>query len=228
MDLIKIIDNLYCQPFFGRIFRSLVYCLKRELTSCDSVLDLGCGYASPIKHCEVKHKVGVDISKTDLLESMSKRIHDRYFLEDIRNIRFKKKSFDVVILIDVIEHLEKEEAIQLLSEAEKWSRKKVIVSTPNGFLPQAAEIINPFQLHRSGWNIDELEKRGYKVYGTAGWKKLRKQGDGSKDYFNPQMLPTVKFKPRLFWLMVSLLSEIVVYYFPAQAYELFCVKIQKQ
>ena len=46
------------------------------------------------------------------------------------------KSIDTILLIDVIEHLEKEMAKKVLKECERVARQQVIIFTPLGFLPQ--------------------------------------------------------------------------------------------
>ncbi len=55
----------------------------------------------------------------------------------------------------------------------KWSKNKIIIFTPNGFIWQDGYDDNSLQEHKSGWCAEELEKLGFKVYGMNGWKKLR-------------------------------------------------------
>lgn len=68
-------------------------------------------------------------------------------------------SVDTVMLIDVIEHLEKEEARVLLDASVRLARSQVVVQTPLGFLAQGEgeekdawglDGVN-WQIHRSGW-----------------------------------------------------------------------------
>jgi len=184
-------------------------------------LDLGCGCGSPIQHCSVSHSVGVEAFEPYLDESRKRGIHKEYILEDISRLDFEPKSFDAVIMIDVLEHLEKDSGRVVLEKAEKWARKKVIVSTPNGFLPAESVEGNPFQAHRSGWTIGEMRELGYKVYGTAGWRFLRRKE--LKDVGGGRFV-TVRFRPKTFWWFVSGLTQTITYYFPRLAYELFCVK----
>jgi len=219
-----IIKKLYHHPIISQIFHTLVYCLRKELKDCDSVLDLGCGPDSPIKYCGVKYSVGVDAFRPYIEESKKKKIHNKYVLEDITRVDFKPKSFDAVITIDVLEHLEKEQGRKLLEKAEKWARKKVIVSTPNGYLPQKNIDKNPFQLHRSGWTVEEMKNLGYKAYGMAGWKFLRRENISQKVNQEGDIFSTIRFKPKIFWLIVSELTQAITYYFPKLAFEVFYVK----
>lgn len=207
-----------CRPL-SAIFHTLIYCLQRELKGSKSVLDLGCGPNSPIRQCDVKYSVGVDGYNPYILESKKNQIHNKYILAEISKIKFKEKSFDTVILIDVIEHLEKKEGEVLLKKVENWARKKIIVNTPNGFVPGIDP--NPFQIHRSGWTIKEMQKKGYKAYGMAGWKLLRKDatGDIKKEGF-----VTIRFRPKSFWFIIAGFTQLFTYYFPQQAFEVLYVK----
>lgn len=220
----NLINNLYHNPFLSQIFHTLVYCLKRELKGCRSVLDLGCGLDSPIKYCKVKYSVGVDAYKPYLEESKKKKIHNKYVSGDITKVKFRPKSFDSVILIDVLEHLKKEQGKKLLKKAEKWAKKKVVFSTPNGYLPQRNIDKNPFQAHRSGWRVRELEKLGYKAYGMAGWKFLRGENISEKVKQEGDIFTTIRFRPKSFWLIISELTQAITYYLPTQAFEVFYVK----
>ena len=77
---------------------------------------------------------------------------------------FPGASFDTITLIDVVEHLEKSTALQLLSKTEKISRGQVIVFTPLGFMPQChPDGIDAwglgggaFQEHKSGWTPQDF------------------------------------------------------------------------
>ena len=88
----------------------------------------------------------------------------------------------------------------------------MIIFTPNGFLPQDIYDDNPLQTHKSGWTPIEFRKRGYKVIGVNGFKKLR----GEK--------VTIKFKPKLLWLCLSVFSQIFVRNHPDMAFQILCVK----
>lgn len=220
----KIIKKFYHNLTISRIFHTLVYCLKRELKDCDSVLDLGCGLDSPIKYCNVPYSVGVEAFKPYLEESKRKKIHTEYLLEDITKVNFEPKSFDAVIMIDVLEHLEKGQGRKLLEKVEKWARKKVIVSTPNGYLPQKSLDRNPLQTHRSGRTVEEMKNLGYKAHGMAGWKFLRRENISEKVKQGGDIFSTMRFRPKEFWLIISELTQLITYYFPKLAFEVFYVK----
>jgi SAM-dependent methyltransferase len=198
--------------FYEKLFPQFVHLLRRELEGCETVLDLGCGKNSPLQHCQVPYSVGVDIFEPYLKESKKKKIHDWYLLADIRKIELKSKSFDCVIAIEVIEHMPKEEGRKLIEKMENIARKKVIITTPNGFLPQARYDRDIFQTHRSGWTIDEFKELGYEVKGIGGLKFLKKERG------------EFKFKPRVLNSVLSDLTQKITYHFPRFAFQLFAIK----
>lgn len=189
--------------------------LTRELSGMKSVLDIGCGSDSPLgKVKKTYYSVGFDIFKPALEKSKKKRIHDDYKVGNVLRIEklFRSGSFDSVIALDLIEHLEKKDGYRLLEKMEKIARKKVIVLTPNGYYNQEEYEDNPYQVHHSGWTVDDFTKQGYTVFGMRGLKTLRGE------------YATIKYPPWLFWAAVSTLSEFPLYYVPRYAYQLFAVK----
>ena len=75
---------------------------------------------------------------------------------------------DVISMLDVLEHFEKEDGLRMLNLIESISRH-VVLFVPRGFMKQDLEthpVIckeNPFQVHRSGWEAEEFLERGYSV-----------------------------------------------------------------
>lgn len=218
------ITNLfYHSPFFSKIFPTLVYCLKKELADCQTVLDLGCGPDSPISHLtHIKFSLGVDTFKPYIKISKKKKIHSQYRLSDILNLKIKPNSFDAVILIDVLEHLSKSDGRKIIKKASLWANKKVIINTPNGFLKQNTKDDNPNQIHRSGWSQKELKKYGFKISGLGGLQQLH-QNDQESTMFTG-LLSTIRYRPKLIWFIITCLSQIITYHFPHYAFEFFAVK----
>ena len=61
---------------------------------------------------------------------------------------FAANSVDTVFLLDVIEHLPKEDGINLLFHAERVARKQIVVFTPLGFMPQTVH-----EGEKDGWGL---------------------------------------------------------------------------
>lgn len=202
---------------FGHFFDQYAKELEKEIVgSCESLLDVGCGSASPIARFSgrLHRTVGVDGHEPSIARSRKAGIHQEYHLMGVLEIgdRFEEKSFDCVLLSDLVEHLPKPEGLKLIAMAERLARKKMIVFTPNGFLRQGERDENPYQAHISGWEVGEMESLGYSVRGIDGWKTLRTEE------------ARISWWPRFFWGKISLLTQPLVLGRPRWAFHLFCVK----
>jgi predicted TPR repeat methyltransferase len=194
----------------------IVHALERAVGEAQSLLDVGCGNNSPLGrfHERPEHSTGVDIHAPWIAESSAKGIHDEYLELDVLDIaeRFAPGSFDVVLCCDLLEHLVKRDGGNLLDQMERVARSRVVVLTPNGFLPQGATWGNPYQVHRAGWSAAELRARGYRVTGLSGLAVLR----GERG--------TIRWRPARFWAGVSKLTEPLGRVRPGLAFHLLAVK----
>lgn len=183
---------------------------------CETLLDVGCGASSPVSSFSrrLKQTVGVDAHDGSIEASRAKGIHSDYRLMDALDIdrHFAPRSFDCVVALDLIEHLGKEQGLELISKMERIAIRRVIIFTPNGFLPQGETDGNVLQRHLSGWDVDEMRGLGYKVIGVNGLKGLR--GEYAR----------VRWRPTVFWERVSNLTQPLVEGRPERAFQLLCVK----
>jgi SAM-dependent methyltransferase len=105
-----------------------------------ALLDVGCGRGNALFWLKCKglpsncFTVGVDLYLPYL--KLCCKMYNGVILADARMLPFRKNSFDVVLCVELIEHLEKREGKELLISLENLARKLVIVTTPSGFLPQ--------------------------------------------------------------------------------------------
>jgi len=170
--------------------------LEKSLVGCTTVLDVGCGNNSAIGYIKKNFtSEGIDIYEDALKLSKSKRLHDSYKKGDIKNLDkyYKNKSFDAVVAIDVIEHLNKNEALKMITKMED------------------AYDGNPYQIHKSGWNKHDLEKLGFKIFGLRGLKILRTNHAG------------IKHKPYIIFGFLTLISEVIFHHFPQCCFDIFAV-----
>lgn len=220
------INALYHNKIIARILHTLVYELKEELKDCSSVLDLGCGNCSPIQHCQnIQHSVGVEAFGPYLEESRKQKIHSEYLQKEINSLDFAKNSFDAVIMIEVLEHLPKEMGKNILKKAEKWAKKKIILSTPNGYFPMDEVDGNSFQRHLSGWDAKELRQMGFNVRGMSGSKFFyHKKNTVHSLHQEGAIFSNIRFKPRKLFYVLNGLFQSISYYLPRQAFGLLAVK----
>ena len=109
--------------------KNLLTCIS-ERFQYDSVLDVGCGTGELLKHLNPRTGLGIDISP-EMIHIAKRKFHNYEFIaDDFDNLDIKKK-FDLIIVIDVIEHLgNPEKTFQTLK---KFSKKetKIIISSPS-------------------------------------------------------------------------------------------------
>jgi len=209
-----------------KIVHTLDNCLQEELKDCQSVLDLGCGSRSPLIHIKhLKDSLGVEVYPPYLKASQKQKIHHRYLKENILNLDLAPKSFDAVILIEALEHLNKKDGLTILKLASTWARKKVILSTPNGYFPMGEVDQNPHQKHLSGWTPSQLDKLGFKVRGVSGLKALYTNINHTPSLINSDNnYYNIKYHPQAIFYYLNGIFQIFSYYHPKSAFGLFAVK----
>jgi len=132
------------------------------------VLDLGCGSGLPFIGKKVKSLVGVDL----FLKNFYMPEYDKVIKYDIKKIDeiVKEGEFDIITMIDVIEHLEKQEGLNLIKKIEKIANK-IIIFTPNFWRDNKSSIKDPklwsyknkYNIHKSLWNGKDFENLGFKI-----------------------------------------------------------------
>lgn len=202
------------KKIYYNIFSSYEKELEKAIGNSQTVLELGCGDNSPLQFFTDKfYSTGVDLFEKSIEISKNKNIHNDYIKADVLEIEqyVAANSYNTVIALDLIEHLEKNEGYKLIQIMKKLAKNKVIIFTPNGFMPQGDLNENPWQVHRSGWETSDFEKEGFKVTGINGHKSLR--GD----------LAVIKYKPLYFWTLISDISQFFVKKNPINAFHLLAV-----
>jgi SAM-dependent methyltransferase len=204
------------KALLGPIRNQFVLMLEKECAGCESLLDVGCGSDSPVRAFSKKipRVVGVDNFQPSIDKSRAAGIHNEYRKMDVllMDEEFPPESFDVVLALDLIEHLDKKDGFRLIESMERLAKRKVIIFTPNGFLEQHEFDGNLSQVHVSGWEIDEMRAMGFRVKGVHGWKGVRGE------------CANIKWKPQKFWVGVSVLSLPWTTRHPRHAYHILCIK----
>ena len=111
--------------------------------------------------------VGIDIFLPYLKEAQQQGSYDACVLCDIHQIPIRPKSFDVVLSMDVLEHLEKEDGLGFINAIEQIANRQVIITTPVGIYETYAYDGNPHQVHKYIWQIEDLKQLGYTVRGCG-------------------------------------------------------------
>lgn len=189
--------------------------LRDALLGCESVLDIGCGTAATMRELGVPRCIGVEGYRPYLEIIKRENLQDEVIECDVREIskHFQPRQFDGCVALDLIEHLPKADGLELLRSMESIAKKRVVLFTPSGFLPQRHSDSDDLQAHLSGWEPEEMRKLGYEVIGQLGPKKWR--GEYHK----------LKNRPLAFWAMMSFVAQsLSTKNKPEKAAAILCVK----
>lgn len=139
----------------------------------NSVLDIGSGYGKFGVLCreylelwdgrqmyEFKKRIDcVEIFKeyiTPLHKYIYNNVYNKNILDLVTNLDYR---YDLVLLIDVLEHFEKKDGSELLKTLVK-NNNGVLISTPKKPSPQKDAFGNIYETHRSRWVNNELGSIG--------------------------------------------------------------------
>lgn len=189
--------------------------LKRDLADCQTVLELGCGANSPLLQIgDGKKTTAIEIFQPYV--DMHRRNKDYYECHqgNILEMPFGKKLYDAVVICDVMEHLPREKVLEidLFAKMEDCARKKVIIFTPNGYMPNDEVDADPYQAHVSAWEPIDYLRRGYIVKGATGLRYIL--GKASRP----------KYQPFSFFEIVAMLSQRLIYDKPEIAWHSYAIK----
>jgi 2-polyprenyl-3-methyl-5-hydroxy-6-metoxy-1,4-benzoquinol methylase len=122
-------------------FKSFILPHMPQNKAC-KILEIGCGYGRYthllIGELGFTNTVGIDISEEQIEYAKKKYgLHNVLKADAIEYLTNEKKGNDVVILMDVLEHLELDYAILLLTKIKESLNEggKLIIQVPNGLSP---------------------------------------------------------------------------------------------
>ena len=122
----------------------------RESVDGFRVIALGCGKSGAEVSPKWAHLTGVDIYPYPDAPV------NEFIAHDIRRIReiIGGKSFDLVLCLDIIEHLERDEGFRLIADAEAIAKKVVVFYTPSKWDKNIVDESswawgNPYNVHKS-------------------------------------------------------------------------------
>jgi SAM-dependent methyltransferase len=169
-----------------RLFSALHFVLSKLKKTDKQILDIGCGIGYTTfeiaRNNSDSEVTGIDLSK-NLIDVSNKLFKRKNLIFNSKNIISDKSSFnnkyDLIILIDVFEHIRKGDRGKFLNVIkglfnEEW---RIILSTPSHLHQKYLEIHNPAGLQP----IDE------KIY-IDDYIELAKTFNGSISYFGYQSI----------------------------------------
>ena len=136
--------------------------IKTYVNETDKVLDIGCG--------DKRRSSDLICKEVVTLDAWDKTRPDVLLDLEINDLPFPEQSFDVVLIIDFIEHLDKERGRIILEQAKRVTKRVVIILTPLWWQDNAENVNNPelwcynneYDYHKSLWKVDDF----------TGWERI--------------------------------------------------------
>lgn len=222
------LDTMMKSRLVNSVIPTLESELERELWHIATILDVGCGPSSPISRINGKatYTEGVEAFQPYYEEAQRHNTHSKIVHGNFFDCNYADNSFEAVVLTEVIEHCDEDQAMKLIAQCERIASKKVIITTPNGLVPQSAIDGNELQEHLSGWLPSFFIDRGYKVRGLAGPKFMRREIDTQT--MAQDISYTMRFKPRKLFFVIAAMLQSITFYFPAFAFgQIAVLSLQK-
>lgn len=135
-----------------------------------SILDIGAGFGKYGVLCReylelwdgrydysqfLRRIDGVEVF-AEYITPLHEFVYDRMYIGDIVEVLDEiEPTYELVLLIDVLEHFEKQRG-EMLLRSMLQRNEGVLVSTPREPSSQKAVFGNPYEIHRSRWTREEL------------------------------------------------------------------------
>lgn len=190
--------------------------LRRDLVDCKTILDVGCGASSPILKIGYGSKAdAIDIFRPYVMMHRIAGSYHKCDVHDIMEMEFKPKTYDAVVVCDVLEHLPKKDVYRknLIQILEGVARKKIILFTPNGNVANNEQDGNEYQEHISAWEPRDFKKMGYTIKGATGLR-----------YFIGTS-GAMKYQPHFIFSFLTVISQPFVLHRPKLAGHTYAVKV---
>jgi SAM-dependent methyltransferase len=158
---------LFCLSTFGR--NVAIWKAFRNRAGA-KILDIGCGRYSALSQLiktQNFYAVGLDIFEPHVRASNHRGTYQGVICADVRALPIKDKQFDLIVLLEVLEHLDKEDGQKALSELERVSREAILLTTPLRKCPHHDYYGNPYEEHRYVWSMEELNASGFVIRGKG-------------------------------------------------------------
>lgn len=142
-----------------------------ESVPATSILEIGPGFGKfgvllrerfDIRHnrySRSKWKTTIDCIEiwSPYITKLHNHVYSNIFIGNALNVLDKLNNYDIVTFIDGLEHLDKEEGIELLNKMYRKTNNLLILSFPRTLRPKANhEWTNPYEAHRSLWTVLDL------------------------------------------------------------------------
>ncbi len=115
----------------------------------------------PAKSLKEQSSIVVDAVEIDpdLMLPHLPHIYNKVYFGDILQLYTQLPAYDLVLMIDIIEHINKNEALVLVKQLLRQG-SKIIIATPRNFFRQDL-YESEFENHVSHWSVKDFKKLGF-------------------------------------------------------------------
>ncbi|MCX7875603.1 MAG: glycosyltransferase [Melioribacteraceae bacterium] len=134
------------------------------------ILDIGCGIGDYLVYTNAKQDVTAVEPHLPYIEKSKERTPwVKYFNEDALSFFSKvNEQYDLILMIDVVEHLNEDEGFKLIEEAKKHCTGILFAQIPIGAHPQNEDHWNLngeyWQTHRTDWDENKIINAKFSLY----------------------------------------------------------------
>lgn len=153
--------NSYCWIKKGNITKALAKDSKK-------ILDLGCGWGRELSR--LQNAVGIDLSLPSL-KAAKNYVYNDVILASIDSLPFKDDAFDLIVMSEVIEHLENQEGSMKETVRVLQDKGNLVLQTPNTQLTRQKAVAEKYG-HVHEFNPQEL----YRFLEVFGFQDLKRFG----------------------------------------------------
>ncbi len=137
-----------------------------------SVLDIGCGFGlwgflcreyldvwnERVQPADWQIRIdGVELWEP-YLQPHQRHLYDKLYVGDVRELVSSLGAYDLIIAGDIIEHLDKQDALEVVAQLHARATKALIVNIPlTGNWDHPIQHGNPGELHRSQWTASDFD-----------------------------------------------------------------------
>lgn len=148
--------------------------IENVIQETEVVADIGCGlapinYFRPALHFMIEpRKEDIDILSNKFSGDKTAIVINQTALGALNT--FGNDSVDSIFLLNVIEHMEKEDGLEVIKECERVARQQIVILTPLGAKAKLLEIDEKerdknsgplMQRHKSGWLPDDFSSEWF-------------------------------------------------------------------
>jgi len=162
----SIVDYVFSYPGISNFVRFILEAgfaetkktIKKELDCNKKTLDIGCGTGT--FSVLFKNYIGIDISPR-FIQYARKKYGREFYVGDALKLEFPDNSFDNILVVGVLHHLDDVKFLQVISEIKRVLKKNgrvlVMEDIPASFINIIGKLVHKFDL---GDNIRDIE--GYR------------------------------------------------------------------